>query len=432
MLSAEDNERLVRVGPGTAMGNMMRRYWMPVCTSAQLPVPDGRPLRTRLLGQDFVAFRDTEGRVGLLDELCMHRRVSLALGRVENNGIRCLYHGWKYGVDGTIQETPNYASRDYRARFKAPAYPVREAGGLVWAYIGPTEKEPPFPHYRFMDGPPTNRVVLRCDTRVNYLQLYEGGVDSSHVGVLHADHVQINETDKLSEEEDFDLGVMAVDDHAPDLDVVDADYGYYYAAKRAGPPTAEGEETNSIRVTAVIFPTGRIIPAPGSFHYYLLEVPQDDENTATYIICHGLEKADHDAVVEILGLHDARFWNEKDCVFRASWADYMGQDRARMDAGESFAGFSGIEQEDMVLALSMGPIVDRSQEHLVPADRAVVHLRRRLLDSVRRVEEGGDPIGLSVSDYSKVAPLIDTTVPRSARWQDLLPDNAVPTRVAAE
>jgi phthalate 4,5-dioxygenase oxygenase subunit len=214
--------------------------------------------------------------------------------------------------------------------------------------------------------------------------------------------------------------------------VEDADYGYYYAAKRAGKPLADGTQTHSIRVTAVIFPTGRIIPAPGSFHYYLLEVPQDDENTATYMICHGLERADHDAVVEIMGLHDSRFWNEEDCVFRATWAEHMWQDRARMDAGQSFAGFSGIEQEDMVLALSMGPIVDRSREHLVPADRAVVHLRRRLLESVRRVEAGGDPIGISITDYSKVAPLIDTTLPTSARWQDLLPHNAVQAEIAAE
>src|SRR5215469_4224792 len=137
MISLCENELLTRVGPDTPMGRAMRRYWLPVCTSAQLPEPDGRPLRVALLGEAFVAFRDSRGRVGLLDEFCMHRRASLALGRVEKNGIRCLYHGWKFGVDGAVHETPNHPDPRLCQGLRAPAYPVREAGGLVWAYIGP-------------------------------------------------------------------------------------------------------------------------------------------------------------------------------------------------------------------------------------------------------------------------------------------------------
>ena len=153
MISAQENEILTRVGPETPMGRMMRRYWLPVCTSEQLPKPDCDPLRVRLLGERFVAFRDTSGRPGLLEEYCMHRRASLAMGRVEDNGIRCLYHGWKFGVDGTIQETPNHCDERFRKRVKAPAFPVREAGGMVWAYVGPADKEPPFQKYEFFDGP---------------------------------------------------------------------------------------------------------------------------------------------------------------------------------------------------------------------------------------------------------------------------------------
>ena len=179
MLNREDNALICHVGPGTPMGDMMRRYWHPVCTSAQLPVPDGPPLRVRLLGEDFVAFRDTEGRVGLLEELCMHRGASLALGRVEEGGIRCLYHGWKFDVNGTVLETPNHADPKYRARMKAPCFPVREEGGLVWAYVGPKEHEPPFSRYAFMDAQPEHRVVLRINVQCNYLQLVEGGEDST-------------------------------------------------------------------------------------------------------------------------------------------------------------------------------------------------------------------------------------------------------------
>lgn len=423
MVTAAENERLTRVGPGTPMGEMFRRYWLPVATSAQLPEPDGDPLRLRLLGEDFVAFRDTSGRVGLLDELCMHRRVSLALGRVENGGIRCLYHGWKFGADGTVQETPNFCDPAFRARLRAPAYPVREAGGLIWAYLGPKEMEPPFRRHRFMEGPDANRVAVRIDGRANWLQLYEGGSDSSHVGVLHADHVKVNAAAKLSENESIDLGVMASEDNAPDLDVVDSEWGYFYAAKRAGQKTAAGEDAWSVRVTTFIFPSGRIIPSQGSFEYHLFEIPIDDEHTSTFIVCHGDEPADHDQVISVLGLSDPRFWNERDCAFRVSWEDRLGQDRARMRRGESFAGYSGIEQEDMVLAYSQGPIVDRTKEMLVPADRAVVHMRRRLLDSLRRMEAGGEPIGLSAADLVKVRSLIDTTIATSADWKALVPGN---------
>lgn len=418
MLTHEENARLTQVGPGTPMGETMRRYWLPIATSDQLPHPDCAPLRSTLLGEPFVVFRNTDGEVGVLDEFCMHRRVSLALGRVEDNGIRCLYHGWKFAVDGTIQETPNHCNEKFRQRLKAPAFPVREAGGLIWTYIGPKEKQPPFQHYLFMEGPKENRVVLRVDTEANYLQLWEGGTDSSHVGILHHDHVAI----ARNKDEAFDLGVMAVDDHAPVLDIFDTEYGYHYAAKRRGPVDEKGNASFSIRVTPVIFPTGRIIPAPNTFQYFLFEVPQNDHVTSTYIVCHGEKKADRHGVKAILGLNDERFWREEDCRFRASWEDNrMNQDRHRM--GTSFAGFSGIEQEDAVLAVSMGPIVDRTKEHMVPADRAVVHLRARLLESIRRVEAGGDPVGVHVEDYSGVRSLIDTPLQKDESWQKLLPGN---------
>src|SRR4051812_18358892 len=184
MLNRQDNELLCRVGAGTGMGDMMRRYWHPACTSAQL-VSDGKPLRVRLLGEDLVAFRDSAGQVGVMEELCMHRGASLALGRVEEGGIRCLYHGWKFDTTGTVLETPNHSDPKYRQRMKAPAFPVREEGGLVWAYFGPKELQPGFSRYAFMEAEPQHRVVLRIDIACNYLQLVEGGEDSSHVGVLH-------------------------------------------------------------------------------------------------------------------------------------------------------------------------------------------------------------------------------------------------------
>jgi phthalate 4,5-dioxygenase oxygenase subunit len=428
MMTAEENAILTRVGPGTPMGETMRHYWLPICAADQLPYPDCDPLRAQLLGQSFVVFRDTSGKLGVLDELCMHRRVSLALGRVEDHGIRCLYHGWKYSVDGTILETPNNPNKRFRERLRAPAYPVREEGGLIWTYIGPRDKTPPFQRYAFMDGPAENRVVLRINTPTNYLQLFEGGTDSSHVGILHCNTANPTwmEGTFTVNYMDYNPGALAVSDNAPALDIEDTPYGYHYVAMRkAG---ADEGAARSVRITAVILPTGRIIPAP-TCQYFLFEVPQDDYKTSTYLICHGPSPLDREDIIRLMGLDDERFWNEKDCEFRATWDDRLGQNRASM--ATDWSGFSGVEQEDAVLSISMGPIVDRTAEHLVAADRAVVHLRARLLESVRLVQEGHDPLGLSIEDYSRVRAVPDTSLASGERWQDLVPYNMGATAPAA-
>jgi phthalate 4,5-dioxygenase len=423
MMSAKDNETLTRVGAQTPMGRMMRRYWLPVCTSEQLPKPDCDPLRVSLLGERFVAFRDTSGRPGFLEEYCMHRRASLAMGRVEDNGIRCLYHGWKFGVDGTIQETPNHCDERFRKRHKAPAFPLREAGGMVWAYIGPAEKEPPFQKYEFFDGPAENRLVFRINTPANYLQLFEGGTDSSHVGILHCNLANPSWKAKPShvpDASDYTSVALASDDNAPEMEIEDTEYGYHYAAKRGGPPTSDGRDTASVRVTAVILPVCRIIPLT-RYQFFVFEVPQNDERTSTYIVCHGPQAFDRKKMLGVLGLDNDRLWNEKDCEYRVGEDNLFGQDRSKMDV--AWSGLSGLVPEDASIGVSMGPIVERDKERLVPADAAVVRLRQRLLESVRRHEAGHDPFGLSIEDYSKVRSLADTNVPAGERWQDLLPNN---------
>jgi phthalate 4,5-dioxygenase oxygenase subunit len=431
MMTPEENRLLTQVGPATPMGRLMRRFWHPVCTTAQLPTPDCDPLRTRLLGEDLVVFRDTQGRVGVLEEFCMHRRASLALGRVEGGGIRCLYHGWKFAVDGTILETPNHCNDAFRKRLKAPAFPVREAGGLVWAYLGPRAEEPAFPHWPFFEGPDENRVVIRINTAANYLQLFEGGTDSSHVGILHSNRANpgwMHDT-FVAGDEDYNPGALAVADNAPVLEIEDTAYGYHYVAKRLGPPQPDGAPTHSIRVTPVILPTGRIIPAP-SFQFYVYETPQDDEKTSTYLLCHGPKPIERADILRIMGLDDRRYYREADCEFIATWADRLGQDRSRM--AENWSGYSGIEQEDAIMALSMGPIVDRSKEHLVAADRAVVHLRARLLESLRLNEAGEPPLAAGIADFAGIAALADTVIPATGSWQDQVPANRSFGRPASE
>jgi phthalate 4,5-dioxygenase oxygenase subunit len=423
MIRSSDNEILTRVGQGTPLGEVMRRYWHPICTVDQVVSPDSDPLRSELLGDHFVVFRDTAGTVGVLDEFCMHRRVSLALGRVEKGGIRCLYHGWKFATDGTILDTPNHCDTRFRARVKAPAYPVVEAGGLVWTYIGPKDKQPPLPRWGFMmPGPAENRVVLRLNTKANYLQLWEGGTDSSHVGILHSNLANPSWMDEgfSPPDEDYNPGAISVPDNAPTLDIKDTDFGYHYAAKRQAATSADGVARHSVRITPVMFPTARIIPAQ-AFQFFVFETPQNDHSTATYIVVHGNKQIDRADIVRVLGLGDKRFWNEQDCEFRASWDNRMFQDRPAME--RNWTGFGGIEQEDAVLAVSMGPIVDRSKECLVAADKAIVHLRERLLECVRRVRAGEDPIGVGLNDCSRVRSLADAVIGPEDDWEDLVPAN---------
>src|SRR5258706_7595982 len=387
MLNQADNELICRVGPGTPMGTMMRRYWHPVCTSKQLPTADTPPLRVRLLGEHFVAFRDSEGKAGLLEELCMHRGASLALGRVEEGGIRCLYHGWKFSVAGAVLETPNNSDPKYRARVKAPAFPVHEEGGMVWAYVGPQELQPEFSRYAFMEADPAHRVVLRINVACSYLQLVEGGEDTSHVGVLHTNMARPGwkEKDFRRNTDVVNPAALASNDLNPALKVEETPYGFHYVALRR----TDKANVKNARVVPFIVPYGRIIPA-AALQFTVLEVPEDDTHTSTYLVVHGEVPVPEDKMLEMLGLDDPRYYDRKTCNFLGSWADTFGQSRARMV--ENWTGLRGVEVEDATIGLSQGPLYDRSKEHLVPADQAVMRVRPGLLDPVKRGMNGQPPI----------------------------------------
>ena len=415
MLNREDNALICRVGPGTPMGDMMRRYWHPVCMSAQLE-RDAAPLRVRLLGEDYVAFRDSEGRVGFMEELCMHRGASLALGRVEEGGLRCLYHGWKFDVGGNVLETPNHADPKYRSRMKAPAFPVCEEGGLVWAYVGPKELQPEFSRYAFMDAEPAHRVVLRVNVACNYLQLVEGGEDSSHVGVLHTNMARPGwkEGEFAPNPDVVNPAALSTNDLEPVLKIEETAFGFQYVALRKIGKAG----VRNARVVPFIVPYGRIIPAP-AFLFTVLEVPEDDTHTSTYIIVHGKSPVSEDKIIELLGLDDQRYYDRKTCAFTATWADAFGQNRQHMK--ESWTGLRGVEVEDAAIALSQGAFYDRSKEHLVPADQAVVRVRRALLESVKRVVNNQAPVGVGV-DLRGVG-ACDAELQDGAAWQDLLPSH---------
>ena len=408
----EENELLCRVGPETPMGQVFRRYWTPIALASQVERPDSDPVRVRFCGENYVLFRDTEGRLGLLDELCPHRGASLALGRVEECGIRCIYHGWKFDVEGRLLDSPNYPNPAFQAKVRARTYSCREGGGLIWGYFGPHEA-PPFPDFDFIDAPATHRNIERIDINCNYLQLLEGGMDSSHVGILHSDQARPGwQSNSFTPNTDvFNPGALAVDDNAPTLSIESTAFGFHYAAIRKG---ANGGQ--SVRIVPFILPSVRIIPAQARVAT-LFEVPLDDENTSTYIIVHSnvpYARAHHRS---LSGIGEPRLYSESDFKWRATWENRFGQDRGTMK--DRWGGFGGLEQEDAAVSLSMGPIFDRTREHLVPADAAVVYTRRMLLATARGLVAGKEPPRLP--SMKRITGVADTDLAPGAKWQDLVP-----------
>ncbi|MGH7091287.1 MAG: Rieske 2Fe-2S domain-containing protein, partial [Stellaceae bacterium] len=181
MITREQNERLVRVGRGTPCGELFRRYWQPACISTELPEPDCAPVRVRLLGENLVAFRDTSGKLGLIDAYCPHRRAPLFFGRNEEHGLRCVYHGWKFAVRGHCVDLPSEPQGSpMQAEVRAKCYPTHEQAGIVWAYLGPENAMPAPPDYEWMRAPDTHRYVSKTYEQCNYLQALEGGLDTAH------------------------------------------------------------------------------------------------------------------------------------------------------------------------------------------------------------------------------------------------------------
>jgi phthalate 4,5-dioxygenase len=293
---------------------------------------------------------------------------------------------------------------------------VREEGGMVWAYVGPKELQPEFSRYAFMDADPAHRVVLRVNVECNYLQLVEGGEDSSHVGVLHTNMARPGwkDDDFQPNQDVVNPAALSTNDLEPVLKIEDTAFGFQYVALRK----TNKQGVKNARVVPFIVPYGRVIPAT-AFLFTVLEVPQDDTHTSTYIIVHGDSPVTEEKIIGLLGLGDAKYYDRKTCTFTATWADSFGQSRARMK--ENWTGLQGVEVEDASIALSQGPLYDRSKEHLVPADQAVMRVRRVLLDSVKRVIESKPPVGVGI-DLRGVS-AVDAELADGGAWQSLVPSH---------
>jgi phthalate 4,5-dioxygenase oxygenase subunit len=389
MLSPENNELLTRVGPGTPMGDLMRQYWVPALLSTELPRPDSDPVRVMLLGERLIAFRDTAGKVGLLPHNCPHRGASLFFGRNEEYGLRCVYHGWKFDVSGRCVDMPNEPPEsNFKDKVRARAYPCVEAAGLVWAYMGPRSEPPPMPGFEWLGAPEEEQDVSAAQVECNWLQTLEGDVDTSHFGFLHVGHAKPEDAP-----EDSFLQYV-IEDRAPRYKVLDTDFGVMYGAYR---PVRSHPGSLYWRIAHFMFPFYTMVGVGvlGDKVSVAARVPMDD--THTLVLLSRLKRNYTSARADGLGITQRTFDGRR---FLPTTTDWYGRfreepdlrndfliDRELQRSGASFTGIDGVPVEDRAVTESMGPILDRTVEHLGSADAMVIRVRRRLLAAVRALDE---------------------------------------------
>jgi phenylpropionate dioxygenase-like ring-hydroxylating dioxygenase large terminal subunit len=403
MLSHEENALVTQTGPNTPMGQLFRRYWIPALLSEELPGPDCPPVRVRLLGEDLVAFRDSAGRVGLLGEYCPHRRASLFYGRNEACGLRCVYHGWKFDVDGTVLETPaEPAESTLRHRVRHRSYPCVEASGAVFAFMGPPDRQPLFPNYEWLTVPPPHVGVTKFALECNYLQALEGDCDTSHSAYLHRGN--------------NGEGLVFTGDGAPRFEIEPTWCGLRAAAIR---DLAEGG--TYVRVSTFAMPfigsvaRGKMIAGKLDGFLVVYQVPADDTRTWRY----NFRFKRSEPMTEAELRPDRRQVGPDYRLVAGKGNEYL-LDREKQST-VNFTGIDGFATQDACVTQSMGPITDRSEEHLGVSDTYVVALRRFLLQAVRDLERGEDPPGLAFdpaqNDFTETM-CTWTTVPAGMSWRE--------------
>jgi phthalate 4,5-dioxygenase oxygenase subunit len=380
MLSQVDNEAVCKVGPGTVMGNLMRQYWLPALLSSELPGADADPVRVVLLGERLIAFRDTNGQVGLIENHCPHRGASLFFGRNEEAGLRCVYHGWKFDTAGNCVDMPNEpAESDFKHKVKATAYPTAERGGIVWAYMGPREKPPPLPDLEANNLPDGEYVASAIQRESNYLQGLEGDIDTSHFGFLHFGAADAESAPPGT------FQYYTLKDRAPRYQVVDTDYGSMYSAYRPAEPG-----TTYHRIALFLFPFWTMIPTGVLGHQVLARgwVPMDDDHTMFFSLTPKMPGVVR-SVAPGMELHPhTTDWYGRFRMLADSTNDY-NIDREWQRSGGDFTGIAGIHTQDQAVTESMGAIYDRTKEHLGSSDAMVIRTRRRLLQAARELEQNG-------------------------------------------
>jgi nitrite reductase/ring-hydroxylating ferredoxin subunit len=421
MLSPNDNEILCRVGPGTPMGNLMRQYWIPAIRSDELPAPDCAPLRVRLLGEDMIGYRTTSGAVGLMQNACPHRGASMFFGRNEEEGLRCVYHGWKFDVRGNCIDMPSEpAESNFKNKVHARAYPTHERNGIIWAYMGPREIPPPLPmvEANLLSQGADHVAVLFRDC--NWMQGLEGEMDTVHAALLHFGAV------KFEDQTPGTFGYYHYRQRDAKFVTVETDFGMANGAFRP----AE-EDSYYWRVTQILFPFYHMLPGGrlGEGIRIGAYVPIDDYNHFQWEI--GVFKPNGEPLDARAGARSAPVtggksgdtvwvpnrtdWLGRFDIDQQMWNDYM-IDREAQKNWVSFTGIRGIRQQDMAMTESMGLIMDRTREHLGTTDAFIIRVRRKLIAMAKALqEEGVEPYQIDHPEvyHQRSGGIV---LPRSADW----------------
>jgi phenylpropionate dioxygenase-like ring-hydroxylating dioxygenase large terminal subunit len=394
MLSHAENELLTRIGPGTPMGDVVRQYWMPAFMSSELAKPDGAPMRLRLLGENLIAFRSTSGKIGLLAHACPHRGASLFYGRNESEGLRCVYHGWKFNAEGRCVDMPSEPPEsNFKEKVCARAYPCRERNGIVWTYMGPRSEPPPLPDLEANLLPAGQWAVWTALRECNWVQALEGDIDTAHLGFLHMGSTTA---------EDFAVGSFdyyTVKDRAPSYKVVDTDYGTMYAAYRPAET-----DTYYWRFAHFLFPFYTLIPT-GKLGVQIIVrawVPLDDEHTMFWSMEAPATRMRPGSASVRAPQNGAAYAGAGGRIeYLPNTTDWLGRWRLAHNASndhgidreaqrtQSYTGIDGIHLQDQAITESMGPIIDRSIEHLGSSDAMVIRTRRRLMRAAQALREEG-------------------------------------------
>ncbi len=435
MLTSEENELLCRVEGEAPMGRMMRRYWIPACMSEEVAEPDGDPVRLRLLGEDLLAFRDSNGRLGVIGEYCPHRRASLLFGRNEECGLRCLYHGWKFDVEGKVTDMPSEPPESrLKERVRHTAYPTREAGGFVWVYMGDPAETPEFRPPPWLRSPTTRVGIVKMHVAANWAQVLEGAIDSAHSSTLHSSNIRPG---KVAQTTAGANGLSRPStDKAPRLQVEPTAFGMRYAAIRR--PIVDADTHDYVRITVFVAPLTVLIPPNNRYALAQLSVPMDDTNTMFYFVSFSEgEGIDQEAFRKLMGARVGIDLDENYRKKRTLENRYL-QDRKAMRLG-NFTGIYGIPTQDMAMWETMGAVADRSKEILGASDVAIVQFRRMMVDAVRAFLDGAPALGSADGVPRPSIRSFEGIVPKSTDWRalarpasaDEAPEPAEPTQPAA-
>jgi phthalate 4,5-dioxygenase len=417
MISKDENDLLCRVEGDAPMGQLFRKHWQPVCLLEEVSEPDGNPVRARLFGEDLVVFRDTDGRVGVMDEYCPHRRASLVFGRNEEGGLRCLYHGWKMDVEGNVIEMVSEPAASCLAqKVKHTAYPTKEWGSFVWAYMGKLkvgESLPDFVPPAWAPTADTRVTVAKALLPCNWAQILEGAIDSAHSSSLHSSDMVPARVD--SAKATANTWLRPSTDKAPRMQVQRTSYGFRYAALRR--PIKDAANNEYVRSTIFVAPATALIPPNNLYNVANINVPMDDTNTAFYFIAWGHPSQTPETETwrkflrQTVGVDLDEFYRPLRNQGNRFW-----QDRQAMKAG-NWTGITGFPNQDVAMWLTMGPIADRTNDRLGASDLAVVEFRKQMLEAVKDFQKGQAAIGTGDAAIPKTDCAFQAIVPKTTDWR---------------